>query len=394
METPGPKTTGYSFWHTLMKVLLLLVALVLIEEGLFTLLANRQARLLEQELDGWRAQGYLRMPEQLQQPMPPESQNAAPLYLKAARQARTMDPSGEALKELLIFQTTPEAIASAKTVQPQLEALLSLVREAASRPECRFPVEVEHWGVSSDTYGALSALRSRLEALCALQLLEGRYGAGIETFGLLWAADSLFRAEPSDTRVVAAFRYHASRVYFLQHLLKEVRLPASQCLRLADLLRGFDAFPLMERGCAFSVAEYGGFLHWLAAGEAPPSWLAEGEAPPSAFLLDHFAPDWLSYVVDHCALGRWLALECGSRVAPLLVQLEALSRKRMPTWQRLEQARVLETEARSGRLAWAMALREYAARVRFFQGDYYAKYEADLACSEVALSAGAVATTD
>ncbi len=366
METPRPKTTGYSFWHTLMKVLLLLVALVLLEEGLFTLLANRQARLLEQELDGWRATGYLKTPEQLQQPMPPEDQNAAPLYLKAARQARTMDPSGEALKELLIFQTTPEAIASAKTVQPQLEALLSLVREAARRPECRFPVEVGRVGVSPDTFFALIGLRNKLKALYTLQLLEGRYGAGVETFELLWDLDSCYRSEPYAPRVIAVVMYRASRVSFLQHVLDGVRLPATQCLWLADLLRGFDAFPLTERACALSIADYGDWLDWLAEGKA---WTH------GAVLSDH-APDWLRFVADNCALGRWLALKCGRRAVPVLVQLEALSRKRMPTWQRLEQARALETEARSGWPGRSNLLGGLASSVWLFQGDQYAEDQA------------------
>jgi hypothetical protein len=227
-----------------------------------------------------------------------------------------------------------------------------------------------------------------------LQLFEGRDEAAVETFGLLWALDASFRSEPESLIAYKAFYLHRQRIWQLgQALGGRVLLPAP-CLRLVNRLRDFDAFPLMERGCALSVAEYGGFLHGLAAGEAPPSWLAKGEAPPSAFLLDQFAPDWLCYVVDHCVLGRWLALKCGCRAVPVLVQLEALSRKRMPTWRRLEQARALEAEARSGWLGRSIFLRGFAAIVWIFQGEQYAEDEADLACAEVALSAGAVATSD
>lgn len=138
--TRGTPTRSLPRWRRILRksalVLLSMVALYVAAGLLFDALILLELRRIRQE-------GAPTCAAELASPMPPDSQNAAPLYRKAFRlipHRRSPSALGklEFWDEQPNIHPKPELLAEARKESAALEPIRGLLRQAAARPQCRY----------------------------------------------------------------------------------------------------------------------------------------------------------------------------------------------------------------------------------------------------------------
>lgn len=167
-----------------------------------------------------RKEGIAVFPAQLNRPLPPEDQNAAPLYLKLSQ--RVHDRSLEA----------PPLSAARDPVQKNLDdsrEIVALLRQATDRPQCVFPPDppddtddIRFHRSSPVWFQQRIALRRwghELEGEAVLQAKQGRYAEAVATDSRVYRVAEHTASDPTLFSLLVAEDIDAAATGGMQDIL-------------------------------------------------------------------------------------------------------------------------------------------------------------------------------
>ena len=241
MSVPDTDRRSSTLRFALKLALVLLAVVVAIY---LVLLADLQ-RALSRRLDKLHAAGVPKTWREAAPPRVPDADNAAILYLQAFGQLDSAMMSGTSDRDCLTRFNSDnppgsrrELRADVRRILGRNRAALELVRQAASRPRCRFPLE---WPQSPAdlTFPHFVHLRACARLLAADAFLAAEKGETARAVGSYRAGFRMSAHIASETYVVAFLTSTSIQAIMLKTLpdaLARARLDAADCRALCDEL--------------------------------------------------------------------------------------------------------------------------------------------------------------
>jgi len=182
----------------------------------------------QQALANAKKSGMVVAAKDLAQPMPPTSQNAAPIYVKLtalldARPMTTADTAAELRSKPLDHVHTPQELAAATSLLKRRADVLALAHQAASRPKCVF---TRNWAAPDPAnipFPELDKIRECARFLATESILMASAGHGVEAVRNEALSFRLAQHAGSDQTLIA---------YLVQVAIDAITLSALQKIML------------------------------------------------------------------------------------------------------------------------------------------------------------------
>lgn len=227
----------------------IVVGILVVVAAVYMLLEAELQRALKARLDRLHALGVPKTWAELAPPLIPDQDNAALLYQRAFDQ-----PKMSRNDAMLVLEFLRRSPAERKAQLPQMQAILAksrvrleLVRQAASRPRCRFPAD---WGSSPYETGLdwppaspWIAMRQEARVLEADALVAAQVGETERAVNSCRAGIRMSRhagEHPTTIGFLVGTAIEAITLKTLARVLQEADFGAGQCKVLFDELEGPD----------------------------------------------------------------------------------------------------------------------------------------------------------
>ena len=169
-----------------------------------------------------RQEGIAVFPAQLNRPLPPDGQNAAPLYRKAEalRRGRVRLPIyAETLSAR--FAYTPAQLDRIQKIYDDNPEVFALLRQATDRPQCVF---AQDWATDAlnppfQQYAGLRETARELKTEGVLEAERGRYGEAVVTVGRVYRVAGHAAGQPTLVSYLVAEAINAIATSGMQDLL-------------------------------------------------------------------------------------------------------------------------------------------------------------------------------
>ena len=237
------------------KPILAVIAILILAHGAVTLVLGRRVRA---EIEAIRARGEPVSMADLAGPKIPDAENGAVVYAKAFQLIPRSTAGQAEMDAVLRFlkprerEKDPSLWTQAEKVCSRYRRVFPLIKEAASRPKCRFPVNWSAGSLAEFRHRSnLKALARLLRARALLDARSGKAAKALRTVELGFRLGEALKDEPTLVSQLVRVDLIGTASGSLRDVFGQTAPSVSEAKRLFDLLGRMDmadAFPNAVKG--------------------------------------------------------------------------------------------------------------------------------------------------